>query len=144
MNQSFRNVFHNGFLLLLLLAAGLKTTSGQLIAPENNPSEAKGRQVKVLVLIPSQNGANSNFNMDDMLEFGWDLTLAGLSEVVTSCYWSSGLGNSAIVVDTLITEIADITYWDVLAIMPATAYTGNAYDDFLDRKSTRLNSSHRT
>lgn len=136
MNQSFRNVFHNGFLLLLLLAAGLKTTSGQLIAPENNPSEAKGRQVKVLVLIPSQNGANSNFNMDDMLEFGWDLTLAGLSEVVTSCYWSSGLGNSAIVVDTLITEIADITYWDVLAIMPATAYTGNAYDDFLSNRPT--------
>jgi len=92
--------------------------------------------VKVLIIIPAKHGANLNFYMDDIVGFGWEPTLAGLTDTVAPCPWSAQLGNLPIVVDTLIAEIQDVSHWDVLVIMPANATTGNAYGDLLASTET--------
>jgi hypothetical protein len=89
--------------------------------------------VNVLAIIPDSYGANIYFNLDNMELFGWTVTLTGLTEIVKPCPWAeSAFGLPEMSVDILIGDIDDISSYDVLAIMPATRRSGDAYGDLLD------------
>nr|NQU91000.1 DJ-1/PfpI family protein [Bacteroidota bacterium] len=92
--------------------------------------------LKVLAVTPNKLGANFNFYIDNMESYGWDVTWAGLTETVNTCSWSNPFGHFAVDVDTLIQDIEDVTYWDVIALMPATWWSGNAYGDLLNSLET--------
>ena len=94
-------------------------------------------EIKILVIIPDRFGANTFFNLDNMEHYGWNVTLAGLTETVEPCPWAhSSLGIPELTVDILIQDISDITEFNVLAIMPATWRSGEAYGDLLDSVDT--------
>ena len=92
--------------------------------------------LKILCVIPNNLGANFNFNIDNMESYGWDVTWAGLTETVNTCSWSSPQGHISVDSDTLLQDIDDVTNWDVIALMPAKWWSGNAYGDLLNSQET--------
>jgi putative intracellular protease/amidase len=84
-------------------------------------------EVNVLLLVCHQYGANTNLLRDQMELLGWNVTVIGLSPVVSVCYWGGPM-----TVDKLISEITDITRYDILAIMPARATTGTSHSQLLN------------
>lgn len=94
--------------------------------------EAESDLPKLLFHLPNKLGANFNFNLDDIEEYGLQVTFSGLTEEINTCSWSNPLGNISLNSDTLITEIDDITDFDAIVIQPATWWDGNAYADLLN------------
>ncbi|MFZ5516935.1 MAG: LamG-like jellyroll fold domain-containing protein [Candidatus Zhuqueibacterota bacterium] len=91
------------------------------------------QEVKILVVMPQNFGANYNFNIEDFDEYGWSITLTGVAPVIQPCqaFGTIFAGCTAVTVDTLISEIADVTDFDCVAIMPAEWRSGNPYSDLL-------------
>ncbi len=90
-------------------------------------------QPKILVVLPNQFGANTHFNIDNLDEYGFLVTTAGITKTVQPCSWSRGKGNTAFEVDTLIDEITDITSYDAVAIMPMNWQSvSNPYADLIN------------
>jgi putative intracellular protease/amidase len=63
-------------------------------------------------MVCSNYGANYNLIRDVMELYGWDITTVGVTSTVSSCYYGG-----PITVDTLVTEITDVSQYDLLAIM---------------------------
>ena len=91
-------------------------------------------QVDVLMIIAHHWGANTFFNLDNFKNMGWHLTSAGVTEYVAPCNWFKGkTGVTNFHVDHLISEITDVTDYDVLAIMSSTSFYGpESYLDILE------------
>jgi putative intracellular protease/amidase len=87
--------------------------------------------IRALLIVTSKLGANYNFNIDDLEDYGFDLTVAGPSATVSPCPWASSLGLPPLDCDTLISEVADIAAYDALIIMPARWRDGNAYQELI-------------
>jgi len=87
---------------------------------------------KVLCVLPDKLGTNYNLNIDLFEYFGWDVTTTGTTSIVNTCIWSSPMGNISIEVDTLISDIQNTDYWDLIAIMPMQWWSGNAYGDLIN------------
>ncbi|MBN1969352.1 MAG: DJ-1/PfpI family protein [Candidatus Delongbacteria bacterium] len=80
--------------------------------------------VKALLVLPNQYGANYFLNLDNLVKFGFDLTITGLTEYVNPCpVYASPLGCYPIQTDLLISEVTDITDYDCMIIMSATSWT---------------------
>ncbi|MBN1540744.1 DJ-1/PfpI family protein [candidate division KSB1 bacterium] len=95
-------------------------------------SVSMARDVRVLLILPDQYGANFYFNWDDFESFGWDITLTGLTSEVEPCAsFAAKVGCRSVSVDTVLSEIADITAYDAVAIMPMDWRSGAAYRDLL-------------
>jgi len=62
-------------------------------------------------MVGNSYGANHNLIRDVMELYGWDLTTVGVTPTVTPCFYGG-----PITVDTLVTEVADISEFDVLLI----------------------------
>ena len=103
-------------LLLLLI-----TLSEPVSAPRSGPGE-----VRILMMMGDRVGGYHYFTSDVWEQHGWDLTTAGLQPTLDPC----GLG-VPFNVDTLITEIADLSAYDCLAIMQTQAWDGNSHSDLL-------------
>ncbi len=89
--------------------------------------------VQALAIVPGAYGANLYLNLDDFENFGWQVTLAGTTAMVQPCPAYGGpLGCPVLPVDLLITEIADVTAYDVVAIMPASQWVAEPYGDLLN------------
>ncbi|MBD3278100.1 MAG: hypothetical protein GF388_07360, partial [Candidatus Aegiribacteria sp.] len=85
--------------------------------------------VDVLMAVPHRYGANYNFNMHRLNTMGWNVTTAAVSDSVQPCY--SGL--PVLEVDTLFSELEDISDYDVLAVTSATwRYQPDPYRDLMD------------
>ncbi|MBU0472595.1 MAG: DJ-1/PfpI family protein [Bacteroidetes bacterium] len=81
-------------------------------------------QVKVLIILPDQYGANYYLNIDNFERFGWDITIAGLTRTVKACpVYASPLGCPAVIPDLLISEVTGITQYDCVVVMSATSWT---------------------
>ncbi|MCF8365746.1 MAG: DJ-1/PfpI family protein [Bacteroidales bacterium] len=125
--------------LVLLLTANpngktqtINPETMQDLSSQNAVREFSGTP-RVLCLLSNKFGANTHFNIDNMRTFGWEPTIAGLTDTVQPCPWSDDFGNLPFAVDTIFTEISNISNWDVLAIMPANWWTsGGAYVDLLN------------
>lgn len=89
-------------------------------------------QPRALVVLADQFGANTHFNLDNMAESGYSITLAGATRQVTSCTFAAGIGNQVFTVDTLLTEITSSNPWDLIAIMPMEwRNSQNPYGDLI-------------
>jgi putative intracellular protease/amidase len=87
-----------------------------------NPGE-----VRVLLMVCDYYGANYNLIRDVMELYGWDITTIGVTPTVRQCYYGG-----PITVDTLVTEIADVSQYDFLAIMPSRiAQPGGSHSQLL-------------
>jgi putative intracellular protease/amidase len=95
-------------------------------------SMTKAENIKVLLIISNNYGANYYLKYDDFEQFGWEVTTAGVTRTVNPCPLYAGpLGCPIITVDTLISEITDISQFDVLALAPASWRAGNPHGDLL-------------
>lgn len=86
---------------------------------------------KVLCVLPNKLGANFNLNTDHFEYFGWDVTTTGITQTIATCNWSASGGNLPVEVDVLLSDIESFDNWDVIAIMPANWWSGNAYGDLI-------------
>ncbi len=117
------------FVLILLIVL---LTSGMLPALS---SEALPNQINALLILPQNYGANYYLNRINMERLGWDITLTGVNETITPCSTFAGPhGCEPLNVDVLLTDIEDVTAYDVVAIMPASKY----YYDALLASETAL------
>jgi len=87
------------------------------------------QEIDVLFVMSQNYGPNNFFTRDDMQEYGWNMTLAGVTERIDPCPYFEGL--SPIYVDTLLSEIDDITKFDVLAFMQANWRVDDVYSDIM-------------
>jgi putative intracellular protease/amidase len=103
-----------------------------------NPRIKRHEGVNVLLLLPDHYGANYYLNKDNFELFGWDVTVAGVEKTIGPCTsFAAQHGCRAVAVDVLISDVADITAYDVLAIMPSTRFTSGRgseepYGDLLE------------
>ncbi len=107
---------------ILAAAVGLVPPTAAPAARDRVPGE-----VNVLLLVCSQYGANTNLLRDQMELLGWNITVTGIAPTVSRCTWGGPM-----TVDKLIGEISDITAYDILAIMPARAYSGTSHAQLLN------------
>jgi len=92
---------------------------------------------RVLILVPDHFGANTNLFYDHFMRCGWDVTFAGQTEVVRSCIWATNNGMQSMTMDTLISEVTDITYFDALFIATGSSGVSTAFDDLADDLHTK-------
>ncbi len=93
--------------------------------PVSAPRSGSG-EIRILMMMGNRVGGYHYFTSDVWEQHGWDLTTAGLLPTLDSC----GLG-VPFNVDTLITEITDLSGFDCLAIMQTQAWDGNSHSDLL-------------
>ena len=81
-------------------------------------------QVNILVILPSYYGANHFLNMDNFEKYGWNITIAGLSQTISPCpTYAQPLGCPIITADVLLSSINDITIYDGVVVMSASSWT---------------------
>lgn len=93
--------------------------------PQSAPRSGPG-EIRILMLMGDRVGGYHYFTRDIWEQCGWNLTTAGLEPTLTPCTLGVPFN-----VDTLITEITDLSGYDCLAIMQAVAYDGNSHSDLL-------------
>ena len=100
-------------LLVILLVAvlALAQTGSPGAAPAVAASNGGTGAVRELIMVGNSYGANYNLIRDVMELYGWDLTTVGVTPTVTPCFYGG-----PITVDTLVTEVADVSQFDVLLI----------------------------
>ncbi len=82
--------------------------------------------VKLLVILPDQYGANWYLHQDNYLLHGWNITYTGLTATVQPCQaFAENVNCPPIDTDLLLSEIDDITQWDCIVIGTSTQYGGN-------------------
>jgi putative intracellular protease/amidase len=91
------------------------------------PSSGDPGEVKILIMVCNSYGANYNLIRDVMELNGWDITTVGVTPTVPACFYGG-----PITVDTLVTEIADVSHYDVLLIATSRVIqTGGSHSQLL-------------
>ncbi|NDJ78639.1 MAG: hypothetical protein GYB65_20510 [Chloroflexi bacterium] len=90
--------------------------------------------VEVLVVVPNYYGANLYLSIDDFESFGWNVTLAGMRDVMSPCpAFAQPNDCPPLQTDMLLTEIEDVSAYDVLALMPSRSdVTLDPYGEILE------------
>ena len=96
------------------------------VADPDGGSRGAPDEIKVLVLMSNLHGAYFSYLRDEMEVYGWNLTFAGVTDSVSPCEW--GL---PFVVDTLVSEIADVSPFDCLLVSQSAAFEGHANEQLL-------------
>jgi hypothetical protein len=118
-------------LLILLIAASLPA-----YAQYEQPVQHSGN-IRMLVIVAENYGLNTFLNKTNFEQFGWDITYAGVTNPVAPCPWAAtSFGIHDMDVDSLISDIDDIAYYDIVAIMPATKHVDNPFGDLLGSTET--------
>lgn len=104
------------FVLTLLLSPPTPDS-----APRSGPGE-----IRILMMMGDRVGGYHYFTRDVWEQYGWDLTTTGLEPTLDPCTLGVPFN-----VDTLITEITDLSGYDCLAIMQTIAWDGNSHVDLL-------------
>ena len=107
--------------LICLLLAGLILSAAAL------PYLEAGAPVKVLLLVSNRHGSYFSYVLDQMETYGWDVTVVGVTPTITPCEWGD-----VFAVDTLVTEITDVSPYDCLLISQSAAYDGQANNQLLE------------
>ncbi len=104
-----------------------------------SPRIKRHRGVRALLILPDKYGANYFLNKDDLELLGWDITLAGLESIASPCTsFAAPHGCRGVRMDILISEIDDVSEYDVLAIMPSDRAVSShePYNDLLQSQET--------
>jgi hypothetical protein len=93
--------------------------------PESAPRSGPG-EIRILMIFGDNVGGYHYFTSDIWEQCGYRLTSAGLQPTLAPCTLGVPFN-----VDTLITEITDLSDFDCLAIMQSIAWNGTSHDDLL-------------
>lgn len=113
-------------LLLLAVLLAVRPVALPVVADPGPKIQAASDEVKVLILISNLHGAYFSYLRDQMELYGWDLTFVGVTPSVGPCSWGVAFD-----VDTLVSEIADVSPYDCLLLAQSQAYAGQAYNQLL-------------
>ncbi len=101
---------------------------GLVMFVSTTPVEA----VEALLLLGRNYGANYYLATDKFDEFGWNSTVAGLTETIQPCpIYAGPLGCPPITADILFTDLSDFSSYDCLVIMSSSHAAGNPCGDIL-------------
>lgn len=115
--------------LFVLFMSNLLMANAQI---NDKNSELTNWNIKVLLILPANMGANFNYNIDILEEFGFEITTAGIDSIVSPCPWGTSLGLEDFRPDTLISEIQSVEGFDALAIMPSSWQAVSPAQAYLD------------
>ena len=95
-------------------------------------SNVTAEEIDMLILVPRNYGTNYYLNRDNFELFGWNITLAGVTGTCSPCpVYGGPLGSPPLIVDVLISEIPDVTAYDIVAVTMGSGAAGNPCGDLL-------------
>ncbi len=77
-------------------------------------------EIDILFMMDHEYGANYHFIRPIMEGWGWNVTIAGTAETLSPCSYQSA--SAVLDTDILISEIDDITEYDIISIMPGDSH----------------------
>ena len=97
----------------------------------------KAENIKALVIVPNNYGANFQCFYEMYEQLGWDIATASVTQVVQPCpVYASILGCPPLTVDLLIPDIANVTEYDCVMIMSSTQHAGNPCIELINSQET--------
>jgi len=102
-----------GVFLLLTLTFSLGNSAFLIQA------EAQDDPIKILFVMDEEYGSTYDPIRTVFERFGWDITTTALTETITSCNFDH---NVQLDVDILLTEISDVTEYDVVTVIPGSSH----------------------
>ncbi len=111
-NQTHRLQIRVCFLLNLTISLGVATP---LLAQATTQEDL----TKILFVMDEDFGYCYGAIRTVFERFGWEITTTVLSESLTSCNYAN---NYVLDVDILLTEISDVTEYDIVTIMPGSSH----------------------
>jgi putative intracellular protease/amidase len=111
---------------LCLVILGAIVLTPATLPGAGRATQGASDEVKVLVLMSNLHGAYYSDVRDQMELYGWDFTFAGVTASVSNCSWGQPFS-----VDTLVSEITDVSGYDCLLIAQSQAYRGFANQQLL-------------
>ncbi len=101
------------FLLTLTISVGI--TSPFLVHADTQAADP----IKILFVMDNEYGTCYNYIRIVFERFGWDITTTALIPTINKCAFGGG---TPLDVDILLTEIDDVTKYDILTIMPGSSH----------------------
>ena len=100
-------------------------------------SKLSSGNINVLVLMPKYYGANTMLLIDDMEESGWEVKTCGIEKNMAACGWANGLGLPTLSVDLLVSEVTDITKYNILVLANASwqSYTKDIWKEVIENEA---------
>jgi len=96
-------------------------------------STALAKDVNILLVMPNYYNTNYNLHEDNFEFMGWNITFAGVNETVRPCpNYAGPMGNPILTVDTLVSEITDVSKFDCIAIMSGSLSYGTSANDLVE------------
>ncbi|RLC52092.1 MAG: hypothetical protein DRI23_03655 [Candidatus Cloacimonadota bacterium] len=84
------------------------------------------QDVKALVVMPNNYGANYQCYYEMFEQLGWDVTTTAVNATVQPCSgYAAPLGCPPVTVDILIQDITDVSLYDCVMLMSSSSYVGN-------------------
>jgi len=96
------------------------------IAPFLADANTQEEPIKILFVMDFDFGLNYGPIRTIFERFGWEVTTTALNGTLTSCDYAS---NYELTVDILLTEISDVTEYDILTIIPGESHTSLLSND---------------
>lgn len=85
---------------------------------ESNFVSVQNNGINVLLLVPNYFGALCHRVIDTFNDYGWNITLVGVTETISACNGSVRYWNiPPLKMDYLVSEISDVSNYDALCIM---------------------------
>ena len=95
------------------------------------------QDIKVLLLMGRNWGVGYFMNRDVFEHYGWRITVAGSSDSLPPCPYSSEFGVGPMIPDLLISQVEDVSEYEAVVIVPASQFANSdPYSDFLDSPET--------
>ncbi|MHA1862497.1 MAG: DJ-1/PfpI family protein [Candidatus Thorarchaeota archaeon] len=101
------------FLLTLTISVGI---TAPFLAQANTQA---ADPIKILFVMDNEYGTCYNYIRIVFERFGWDITTTALMQTINKCAFG---GSTPLDVDILLTEIDDVTEYDILTIMPGSSH----------------------
>jgi len=115
------------FIFFLLAGSFFMTPVGSLSTGTNVDSALVCKNVEssdvidIMLMMDHDYGANYHFIRPIFESWGWNVTVVGTAEVLSPCSYQSPA--TTLETDALISDIADVTQFDVISIMPGDSHT---------------------
>lgn len=125
-------------IIILFLICNCGISAFSLNYERINQYEEKN-DINILIMVPSYFGALGYRAIDIFNDYGWNITLTGLNDVIFGCNGSIQYWNiPPLKMDYLISDISDISFYDALCIMQPSKWT--VYPDYGDPGRDLMNS----
>ncbi len=106
-------------ILIMVLIFVISITNVRGTSPED---------IKILLIVDHDYGANYHYIKDIFLSYGWNVTTTGLFPAITPCEYQSKM----LYVDILIQNITNITEFHCISIMP-----GESHENLVNNETTQ-------